>query len=42
MEGNIQRLRAQDLDRNVQNCDSQQQRRRNQESRPLGRYNFKS
>jgi hypothetical protein len=42
MESNIQRLRAQNLDRNVQDSDSQQQRRRNQESGPLGRYNFKS
>jgi len=42
MESNIQRLRPQNLDRNVQNCDSQQQGRRNQKSRPLGRYNLKS
>ena len=42
MESNIQRLRTQNLDRNVQNCDSQQQGRRNQKSRPLGRCNLKS
>jgi spore cortex formation protein SpoVR/YcgB (stage V sporulation) len=42
MEGNIQRLRTQNLDRDVQDRDSQQQRRRNQKSRSLGRYNLKS
>lgn len=42
MESNIQRLRTQNLDRDVQDSDGKQQRRRNQKSRPLGRYNFKS
>ena len=42
MESNLQGLRSQNLDRNVQDRDSQQQRRRNQKSRPLGRCNLKS
>ena len=42
MESNLQGLRAQNLDRDVQDSDRKQQRRRNQKSRPLGRYNLKS
>lgn len=42
MESNLQGLRTQNLDRNVQDSDCQQQRKRNQKSRPLGRYYLKS